>query len=96
MAVDDSGLVHGGFTFSAADHAAMLAVNHPLVVLGEARVRYLEPVWIGELVGFEARVTSREGRRVEVLVEAATDRPVLRGEFICFILDEPLDPPGGK
>jgi hypothetical protein len=33
MAADDRGLVHGGFVFGAADYAAMLAVNHPNVVL---------------------------------------------------------------
>ena len=36
MAVDASGLVHGGFIFGLADHAAMVAVNHPNVVLGAA------------------------------------------------------------
>ena len=34
MAVDDKGLIHGGFTYGLADYAAMLAVNHPFVVLG--------------------------------------------------------------
>ena len=37
MAVDAEGLVHGGFVFGAADHAAMLAVNHPHVVLARCR-----------------------------------------------------------
>ncbi len=36
MEADSSGLVHGGFVFGLADHAAMLAVNHPNVVLGQA------------------------------------------------------------
>ncbi|MBF0527471.1 MAG: thioesterase, partial [Deltaproteobacteria bacterium] len=31
MAVDGSGLVHGGFIFGLADYAAMIAVNHPYV-----------------------------------------------------------------
>ncbi len=31
MAVDEKGLIHGGFTFGLADYAAMLAVNHPFV-----------------------------------------------------------------
>ena len=34
MTADESGLIRGGFTFSAADHAAMPAVNHPLEARG--------------------------------------------------------------
>jgi acyl-coenzyme A thioesterase PaaI-like protein len=48
MAVDDRGLVHGGFVFGLADHAAMLAVNDPNVVLGAASTRFLKPVRVGE------------------------------------------------
>ena len=50
MAVDESGLVHGGFVFGLADHAAMLAVNDPNVVLGGANTRFLKPVRVGEVV----------------------------------------------
>ncbi len=34
MEADGSGLVHGGFIFGLADYAAMIAINHPFVVLG--------------------------------------------------------------
>ncbi len=44
MAADDSGLVHGGFVFGLADHAAMLAVNQPNVVLAGAEVLERLPV----------------------------------------------------
>lgn len=44
MAVDGQGLTHGGFVFGLADHAAMIAVNHPNVVLGSADVKFLKPV----------------------------------------------------
>ena len=40
MAVDKTGLVHGGFIFGLADYAAMIAVNHPNVVLGASDVRF--------------------------------------------------------
>ena len=95
MAADDSGLVHGGFTFSAADHAAMLAVNHPLVVLGSASVRFLAPVWVGQEIIIEARVISRDGKKISVRVDASTSRPVLEGEFTCFILNEAFKPGEG-
>ena len=48
MRADEHGLVHGGFVFSLADHAAMLAIDHPNVVIGKAEVKrvaqkYLDP-----------------------------------------------------
>ena len=43
MEADASGLTHGGFTFGLADYAAMLAVNHPNVVLGSAQTKFTSP-----------------------------------------------------
>ena len=87
MAVDDRGLVHGGFTFGVADYAAMLAVNDPLVVLGSAEVRFTAPVRVGETMRATARVEGSEGRRrdVSVAVEAG-GRTVLEGAMTCFVL----------
>jgi acyl-coenzyme A thioesterase PaaI-like protein len=87
MAVDDRGLVHGGFTFGVADYAAMLAVNDPLVVLGSAEVRFTAPVRVGETMRATARVEAAEGRRrnVSVTVEVG-GRPVLKGTMACFVL----------
>ena len=88
MAVDASGLVHGGFIFNLADFAAMIAVNHPNVVLGSAEVRFLKPVKTGDVLKAEARVTSKEGKKqtVSVLVQM-DDTEVFKGDFVCFVLD---------
>ena len=69
MAADAAGLVHGGFVFGLADHAAMLAVNHPNVVLGSAAVRFLRPVAVGERLIAEATVAETAGRRSRVMVD---------------------------
>ncbi len=69
MAADAAGLVHGGFVFGLADHAAMLAVNHPNVVLGSAAVRFLRPVAVGERLVAAATVAETAGRRSRVTVE---------------------------
>ncbi len=61
MAVDEYGLVHGGFTFGLADYAAMLAVNEPTVVLGKAEVRFLKPVKVGEKLIARAKVIEESG-----------------------------------
>jgi acyl-coenzyme A thioesterase PaaI-like protein len=88
MAVDDSGLVHGGFIFGLADYAAMIAVNHPNVVLGAADVKFLKPVKANESIVAEASVTSKEEKRQTVSVVVKGERGlVFKGQFICFTPD---------
>ncbi len=88
MAVDERGLIHGGFTFGVADYAAMLAVNHPFVVLGASQARFTAPVKVGDLMRARGKVISKEGRRREVAVEVfVEDKKVLTGTMICYILD---------
>ncbi|MFN7963204.1 MAG: PaaI family thioesterase [Thermoanaerobaculia bacterium] len=88
MAVDEHQLVHGGFVFGLADYAAMLAVNHPNVVLGGAEVRFRAPVRVGEELLAVARLEGEEGRkrRVQVTVERGGEE-VLSGLFTCFVLE---------
>ena len=89
MAVDDSGLVHGGFVFGLADYAAMIAVNHPNVVLGAAEVKFLKPVQVGDEVVAEATVTSASGKKRIVAVKARkAEQAVFDGTFTCFVLDQ--------
>ncbi len=95
MAADAEGLVHGGFLFGLADHAAMLAVNDPRVVLGSAAVRFLRPVAVGDRLIAEARCAETAGRKSRVTVEVrrapaaggAAGDTVMSGEFVCFTLD---------
>lgn len=88
MAVDGWGLIHGGFTFGLADYAAMLAVNHPYVVLGASHVRFLAPVKVGDVMRGRAEVVEREGRRREVAVEVSVgEEKVLTGTMICHVLN---------
>lgn len=86
MAADDSGLIHGGFIFGLADYAAMLAVNHPNVVLGGAQVKFLKPSKIGDVLVAEAQVALSEGKKRVVNVKVSKENDVVfEGELICFI-----------
>ena len=88
MAVDSTGLVHGGFLFSLADHAAMIAVNQPTVVLAGAEVKFLKPVVTGDRLIAEARVTGETGRRRTVsVVVLQGEEPVFQGTFACAVLE---------
>ena len=100
MAVDEYGLVHGGFTFGLADYAAMLAVNEPTVVLGKAEVRFLKPVKVGERLTARARVIENERggvgdgtsprRKKLVWAEVLNGRneKVFEGTFHCYVLEK--------
>lgn len=89
MAADERGLVHGGFTFGLADYAAMLAVDHPNVVLAAAEVRYLRPTRVGDRLSAVAEV-EEGGRgpgdkpwvRVDVGCGGVT---VFTGRFRCYV-----------
>ena len=89
MSADDRGLAHGGFVFSLADYAAMLAVNHPNVVLGNAQMRFLRPTLVGDILTAEAVVHDQEGKKKVVIVDVLrANQAIARGEFICFTPDE--------
>lgn len=88
MEADSSGLVHGGFVFGLADFAAMLAVNHPNVVLGHAGSRFLKAVRSGQTLQAMAEVVFRDGHKKTVQVEVSrADEIVMSGEFVCYELD---------
>ena len=89
MRADEAGLVHGGFVFGMADYAAMLAVNHPFVVLGAAESSFLKQVAVGDELEAVAEIKEESGRKrkVEVLVCRA-GVTVMRVLFTCFVLDK--------
>jgi acyl-coenzyme A thioesterase PaaI-like protein len=88
MGVDERGLVHGGFVFGLADYAAMLAVNHPHVVLGRTEARFLKPVLVGDELVAEGEILERRDnkRLVQVSVFRDSER-IFDGEFVCYVLD---------
>ncbi len=86
MVCDNTGLIHGGFIFSLADYAAMLAINHPNVVLGGASVKFLKPVVKGDQLKAIARLSKVDGKKQFVEVEIfKEDTLVFNGEFTCFV-----------
>ncbi len=89
MVADEVGLIHGGFCFSAADFAAMAAVNDPYVVLAKSESKFLAPVRVGEEVIFKARVIENDGRkqRVEVIGMVA-EKAVYKGLLTTVILEK--------
>jgi len=88
MRADDLGLVHGGFIFSAADFAAMAAVNEPNVVLASCNCLFLAPVRVGDTVTFEATEHQKEGRKRNVTVRGFVHEiKVFEGEFKTVVTE---------
>jgi len=86
MVADEFGLIHGGFIFSLADYAAMLAVNEETVVLAKAEVKFLKPVRLGDEILAEAEVKEVEGKKRKVSVEVKRgEEVVFIGEFLCVV-----------
>src|SRR5205085_10056786 len=85
MRADDEGLVHGGFIFGAADYAAMLAINHPLVVLAGADVRFLKPARVGDTLTFRGILEPEQGKLRTVSVDgfSSIGELVFSGAFRC-------------
>ena len=89
MAADEYDLIHGGFTYGLADYAAMLAVNHPNVVLGTSESKYIAPVKVGETLKAVANVNEVSGRKHTVSVEVFVgEKKVFEGNFKCYVLDK--------
>ena len=89
MAVDEEGLVHGGFTFGAADFCAMASVNEPFVVLVKAtNCEFMAPVKVGDIVEFNGEILMKEKRKVEVkVIGTLNEIEVFSGLFSCVILE---------
>lgn len=88
MRADEVGLVHGGFIFSSADFAAMVAVNEPNVVLASCNCLFLAPVRVGDSVTFEATEHQKEGRKRNVTVRGFVHEiKVFEGEFKTVVTE---------
>lgn len=86
MSADDSGLVHGGFIFGLADYSAMLAVNHPNVVLGSAESKFLKPAVTGKKAVAMASVESKSGKKLIVQTKVSVDGEIIfEAIMTCFI-----------
>jgi acyl-coenzyme A thioesterase PaaI-like protein len=89
MAVDEEGLIHGGFTFSAADFCAMATVNDPFVVLVRSQCEFMAPVKIGDIVEFVSETILKEKRKHEIkVIGYLNEIKVFEGLFSCVKLDK--------
>ncbi len=88
MVADSKDLIHSGFIFSAANYAAMVAVNEKNVILVASECQFLAPVKLGDIVNFTAKVRHKEGKKRNVNVVANVHNiKIFEGEFKTVITD---------
>ncbi|HUH42846.1 MAG: hotdog domain-containing protein [Sulfurimonas sp.] len=88
MIADSMSLIHSGFIFSAADYAAMAAVNERNVVLVASDCQFLSPVKFGDIVNFTAKVRHKEGRKRNIHVTGhVLEIKVFEGEFKTVVTE---------
>jgi len=89
MVLDDLGLIHSGFVFSAADYAAAVAVNEPNVVIIGSRSKFLAPAKLDDLIEFEATAKFEDSRKREIKVTANINEiKIYEGVFHAVVLEQ--------
>ena len=88
MVADNMDLIHGGFIFSAADYAAMLAVNKRNVILVACDAQFLSPAKLGDIIIIKATLRHKEGSKRNVNVTAFVgDIKIFEAEFKTVITE---------
>lgn len=88
ISIDEQELIHGSFTFSAADFAVMTTGNHSNIVLVDARIRLLAPMKVGDVVIFEVKVSHMTTKKHDVTSMGYINKiKIFEGEFVIVILD---------
>lgn len=91
MGFKRSDLVRGHMLFAQANSLAVAIVDADVVLTGEAHIRFVSPVRVGEKTLGKARVISEDGRKKEVEVVLKTkDRLVFEGTFMVYGLTKEL------
>lgn len=89
MIADKKGLVHSGFIFSAANFAAVSAINKPNVILAVSRCNFLAPIKVEDEVIFEATAVHNTTRKRDVRVIGLMGGiKVFEGEFSVVVLEK--------
>lgn len=91
MGLAHAGIVRGHILFAQANSLANAIIDADVSLTGEARVRYLYPLYAGQRVTAKARVITSGRRRQEVEVVLKTrDHIVFEGTFFTYKLGREL------
>lgn len=84
-----SGIVRGHHIFAQANSLAVAVIDAPAALTGSARLKFHEPVRVGERVVAKAIVRlAREGRSLVLVTSRVGQRLVFSARFIIFAVAE--------
>lgn len=87
----DSRLIHSGFVFSAAAHAALTALNKKNSLIIGADIKFLAPIELGHEVIFQAEALQDDTKKCEVKVEGfLLDIKIFYGIFFVAVFDKKI------
>ena len=87
----DSRLIHSGFIFSAASHAALTALNKKNSLIIGADIKFLAPIELGHEVIFKAEALQDDTKKCEVKVEGfLLDIKIFYGMFYIAVFDKKI------
>jgi acyl-coenzyme A thioesterase PaaI-like protein len=91
MGLRKSGIIRGHWLFAQANTLANAVVNADVALTGDAQVRFLAPVHVGERTLAKARmvVSRRHMKKVQVVIKTK-DKMVFEGVFTIHCLSEKL------
>lgn len=83
MAFARNGIVRGHHIFAQANSLAVAIIDAEVVLTGEARLRYLKPVVIGDKIIARGKImSSRKDKYVVEIITKVNGETVFRGEFV--------------
>ncbi|MCD8212734.1 MAG: PaaI family thioesterase [Campylobacter sp.] len=89
MIADSEGLIHSGFIFSAANYAALMAINEEFCVTIGARINFFGPLKLGDIVDFEAKAHFDDSKKRYVRVTGHTKGiKIFEGTYQLVMLEE--------
>ena len=89
MIVDTNYLIHNGFIFTAAEYAAIAAVNEKNSITTKSNVNFYVPVKLGEIITFEAQSKYEEARKREIkVIGTLNEIKIFEGIFQIIVLEE--------
>jgi acyl-coenzyme A thioesterase PaaI-like protein len=91
MGLRKSGIIRGHWLFAQANTLANAIVDADVALTGDAQVRFLAPMYVGERALAKARmvVSRRHMKKVQVAIKTK-DRVVFEGVFTIYCLSEKL------
>ncbi|MDD2351964.1 MAG: transcription factor FapR [Candidatus Caldatribacteriota bacterium] len=94
MAFGNSKLVRSHYIFSLADSLAMAIIDADVVLTGIARLRYKNPVYIGQLLVAKAKIATKKSNKYLVSIHIRCDNTeVFTAKLIMVSMDKDLKKP---